>query len=127
MRYLWILLILTAQLCSGQAKKQITLDDIWTNNTFRIKSVPGFNAMKNGKTYTQIDAVNGTQVIRTYDLKSGGQGNALFDNGETTLDNKKIAFDDYSFSTDEKKLLIKSESQNIYRRSVLNRVYVYDI
>lgn len=127
MRYSWLSLLLIAQVCFGQAKKQISLDDIWTNNTFRIKSVPGFNALKSGKTYTQVDAVNGKQVIRMYDLKSGGQGDAIFDNGETTLDNKKVGVDDYSFSNDQKKMLIKAESQNIYRRSVLNRVYVYDV
>lgn len=114
-----------AQVATAQ-NKQITIEDIWRNGTFRIKSVPGFNAMKDGKRYTKIDADAGKQVIRVYDLATGQPGTVLFDNAQQ-YKGKTIMVDDYSFSDDEQKLLLLAESQNIYRRSVLHRVYVYDI
>src|SRR5690606_11279545 len=94
--------------------------------TFRIKNVPGFNAMKDGKRYTKIDKEGDRQVLRIYDLESGRQVQTLFDNNQKH-EGVTLHVDDYSFSDKEDKMLLKTESQNIYRRSVLNKVYVYDI
>jgi dipeptidyl-peptidase-4 len=126
MRYSWLLLLFIAQLSFAQ-KKQITLEDVWKNNTFRAKTVPGFNAMKDGKSYTQIDVDGEKQTIRVYDLKTGKQQKTLFDNGQTLAGDTRVKIDDYAFSANEQKMLLKSESQNIYRHSVLNKIYVYDI
>lgn len=123
-----LLLIATlcfAQVCIAQ-KKQITLEDVWRKNTFRIKNVPGFNAMKGGKRYTKIDKEGDRQVLRIYDLESGRQVQTLFDNNQKH-EGVTLHVDDYSFSDKEDKMLLKTESQNIYRRSVLNKVYVYEI
>jgi dipeptidyl-peptidase-4 len=121
MRYIWLPLAMLANVCFAQVKKDITVEDVWENNTFRIKSVPGFNGMKDGKRYTQIDKDGDKQIINIYDLATGKKTATLFSNP----DNYKI--DDYTFSADEQKMLIKTESQNVYRRSVLYKVYVYDI
>lgn len=126
MRYSWLALICIAQLSFAQ-KKQITLEDIWVKNTFRSKVVPGFNAMSDGKVYTQIDKEGDRQILRVYDLKTGKQDRTIFDNGEQTLQGKQLSLDDYSFSKDEKKILIRNESQPVYRRSALYRSYVYDM
>jgi len=106
--------------------KQITLEDIWRKGTFRLKSVPGFNGMKDGKRYTKIDREEGKQLIRTYDLQTGEQLSTLFDNGRK-IGEKTISIDDYKFSEGEQKLLLFSEGKNIYRRSMLYNVYVFDI
>jgi len=129
MRYLYLLLfVFSAQLAIAQdAKKQISLEDIWQKGTFRVKNVPGFNAMKDGKHYTQLDQDGKHQYIRIYDLASGEQGKTLFDNAIQKLGAKEINVEDYTFSADEQKMLLFTESQHIYRRSVLYRVYVYDI
>ncbi|MCD6064602.1 MAG: dipeptidyl aminopeptidase/acylaminoacyl peptidase, partial [Flavipsychrobacter sp.] len=126
MRYSCLALLFIAQLSFAQ-KKQITLEDIWVKNTFRTKVVPGFNAMTDGKLYTQIDKEGDRQLLRIYDLKTGKQERTIFDNGERTLDGKQLSLDDYAFSKDEKKILIRNESQPIYRRSALYRSYVYDM
>jgi dipeptidyl-peptidase-4 len=120
MRYIWLSILLVAQTAIAQTKKQITLEDVWRDNTFKIKSVPGFNAMKDGKTYTQIDEENGRQVINVYDLATGNKLRNIYSNDGA------YKIDSYEFSTNEQKILLKSESQNIYRRSILNKVYVYD-
>jgi len=128
MKYsLLIASLLIAQLANAQAKKQITMDDLFKNNTFRMKSVPGFNGMKDGKHFTKTEQKGDTQVIKKYNVETGAEVEVLFDNTKTLFNGKQLKFDDYSFSKDEKKLLLKAESQNVYRRSVLNKVYVYDI
>ncbi len=127
MRYLLLIgAFLLSQTVFAQ-NKQITLEDVWRNNTFRVKTVPGFNAMKDGKNYTQIDMVGSTQMIRTYALATGTQLNTLFDNSLQKIDNEAISISEYAFSSDERKMLLFTKPENIYRRSVLHKVYIYDI
>lgn len=129
MRYLLLFLALfSAQISFSQTgNKQITLEDLWKNYTFREKSVPGFNAMKDGKHYTELINENGHQYIRISDLETGKKGKTLFDNSKQLLDGKELIIDNYEFSQDEQKMLLFAESEHIYRRSVLNKVYVYNI
>jgi dipeptidyl-peptidase 4 len=126
MKYAGFLLMLLTQISFAQtAKKQITLEDIWKNNTFKIKSVAGFNGMKDGERYTQIDKEGDKQVINIYDLGRGKKEGIAYPG--TLVNGQKLEIDAYTFSPDEQKILIKTASQNIYRRSVLYYVFVYDI
>jgi dipeptidyl-peptidase 4 len=125
MRYLLLFITIFISTASIAQKKQITLEDIWRNGTFRIKSVPGFNAMKDGKRFTKIDAEGERQKVSIYNLETGTQERVLFDNSQKYND-KSITVEDYSFSDNEEKMLLQTESQNIYRRSVLGKMYVYD-
>jgi dipeptidyl-peptidase 4 len=108
-------------------KKQISLEDIWKNGTFRVRSVPGFNALNDGKRYTQLDIENGKQVISIYNLANGQKLNSIFDNSVNTFSGEKITVSDYRFSKDEQKIMLLCEAENIYRRSVLYRTYVFDL
>jgi len=51
----------------------------------------------------------------------------LFSLNELKADNKPTKIEDYSFSDDEKKILIASDKERIYRHSSLNKFYVYDL
>lgn len=126
--------MLILALCAGNisfaqnAKKEITLDDIWKNNTFRVKSVPGFNAMKDGKRYTQLNTDGARQSITVVNLQDGKTIDTLFNNIKLIPDDgATVVAEDYSFSNDEKKMLLKTGGKHIYRRSVLYLTYVYDI
>ncbi len=128
MRFICLVAVLCfSQLVYGQGKKQITLEDVWRDNTFKIKAVPGFNAMKDGKRYTQLDVDSGKQLINIYSLEKGKKEKTIFNSGVNTYLGAVLQVDSYSFSDDEKKLLLLTESQNIYRRSILHKVYVFDI
>jgi dipeptidyl-peptidase-4 len=108
------------------ALKSITLDDIWKDYTFRVKGVAGFNAMKDGKRYTQLDVEKKHQVIKVYNLETGIADKTLFDN-TAQFGGKELNIETYEFSKDEQKLLLFTDGEPIYRRSALHRVYVYDI
>jgi dipeptidyl-peptidase 4 len=125
---LWLFIaLLYSGIITGQEKRQITMDDLWKNGTFRVKDVPGFNAMKDGKRYTQADRDGDKMYIRVYDLQSGKQERTLFDNSTVKIGSGGLKVDDYVLSNDEQKILLLTESENIYRRSVLHRVFIYDI
>src|SRR5690606_41402261 len=50
---------------SAQTKKDLTFDDIFSRNTFMMKSVAGFNSMKNDDYFTTValNKSNSTQEI----------------------------------------------------------------
>ncbi len=103
------------------------MDDLWKNGTFRSKDVPGFNAMNDGNRYTQLDRDGKHLLIRVYNLATGRQERTLFDNGAQKYKDSVINIEGYIFSKDEKKMLLLTDGENIYRRSVLHHVYIYDI
>ncbi len=130
MRYLFIFFVsglLLSPALAQTGKKQITLEDLYKNATFRVKDVPGFNAMNDGRHYTQLDLEKGIQQINIYNLETGKKEKTIFDNTVQLFAGSSLKIESYQFSKDEQKLLLKSEGQNIYRRSVLNKVYVFDI
>ena len=125
---IWLFIaLLSVQLATAQGTKQITIDDLYKKNTFKIKDVPGFNAMKDGKHYTQIDKDSTHQYIRVYNLETGKQEKTLFDNSVQKNGANVLNVEEYVFSKDEQKMLLLTESEHIYRRSVLYKTYVYDL
>ena len=87
------------------SQKKITVEDIWQKGTFRVKGLPGFNFLKDGKHYS----ANMGDVIAKFDLTTGKQVGTIFES--------KTPFDDYAFSADESKILFATNSEQIYRRS----------
>jgi len=126
---LWLFVaLLFTQALFAQGTKQITMDDLWKNNTFRVKDVPGFKAMKDGLHYTQIDHDGDKMYIRIYNLETGKQERTLYESETIKSDDgKKVNIDNYELSADEKKMLLFANGESIYRRSALYNVYVYDI
>lgn len=118
-----ILLLLPA-LLFAQNKKQITLEDIWQKGTFSVKNVPGFNALKDGKHYTQMDEDGQLQEINVYDLAKGKKGKTLLSNN-TDGETGTITY--YTFSDDEQKILLFTKAKAVYRRSILYKVWVCDL
>lgn len=127
MRYLFLIIAAITFLHSSAQEKLITLEDIWQKGTFRVKSVPGFNAMKNGLHFTQTDREKDKIQINAYDLASGNKIKTIFDNTISKINNQSIDFEDYTFSDNNQKILLLAEGANIYRRSFLYKTYLYDL
>lgn len=106
------------------SQKQITLEDIWVNGTFQAKGVPGFNFQKDGVHYTRLSGA----VIEQYDLRTGEKSGVIFDAATvpTAAPSWKGVFDGYSFSGDESKILLKVNSEPIYRWSTKADFFVFD-
>lgn len=105
---------------TGYAQKQITVEDFTTKNTFPQKTVRGINWMKDGKFYSTLE---NNKVVK-YNITTGQPVETLVDG--STL-NPKIDIQDYSFSADEKKLLLSTDFQSIYRRSFTANYFIYDL
>ncbi|MDF1694938.1 MAG: S9 family peptidase [Saprospiraceae bacterium] len=104
-------------------QKTISTEDLWRDYTFFAKSVPGFNFLNDGKHFTRLQ----DNSIKKYDLTTGAYVEELL-SGEALKGKEGFSgsIDAYTFSQDEHRILIKSETQSIYRRSSIAKFHVFD-
>lgn len=109
---------------SANGQDAITLDKIWKNYEFINKRVPGFRFMNDGQHYTRLSQ----NTIKKFDLVTGDYvedilvGNALKD-----VSGFKGRIGSYRFNSDESMIMLKSETESIYRRSTKAYFHVYNI
>ena len=110
------------------AQQQLTNRDIWASPQFSAEYVGGLASMNDGQHYTVLDETEAGMVVDQYAYRTGQKvatlvdGTTLVPTGGTT----PIAIQGYSFSSDEKKLMIETDSEPIYRYSSYAHHYVYD-
>ena len=100
--------------------KAITLEQIWESYEFSPKGIPGFNFQNDGKHYTLLEG----SKVKQFDITSGKQTRILFDTAQVTNFTEEV--DGYQFSSDEKKILLLSQTESIYRRSRISRCVVFE-
>ena len=71
MRVYFLLFVILVQPIFSQ-EKEITLEDIWTNNTFATQSLEAFQSMKNGDFYTILNNNSYGTYMDKYDYKTSG-------------------------------------------------------
>jgi len=124
MKYITSILYLLLFTISVQAQQKITLEDIWQKGTFRTNRVAGFNFQDDGRHYTRLQR---GEIVQ-YDLTTGQQTSVLF-SGQAVAEKYSDfpgRFSSYSFSDDESRLLLKTASEQIYRRSSKANYFVWD-
>ena len=107
------------------AQDKITLEQIW-GGAFRTEQMQELQSMNNSNEYTILNYDRSSRVfsIDLYDFATLEKKSTLF----STRDFKELkVIDSYSFDTSEKKILIASNSEYIYRRSFTADFFVYDI
>ena len=104
-------------------KRDITLDDLWQNYTFYPSYIGGFNSMNDGEHYSTIEKNENGQEIIKYQFKDGKKVRTLFSSAD--FDIQRI--NNYTFSDDEKQLLLSTETEKIYRYSSKSVYYIYNI
>lgn len=107
------------------AQQKINLEELWSGG-YRTKQMDDLQAMKNSNQYTVLNANwnAGTAQVDLYDF-------ATLDKVGTLVDSKNHrelqGIDSYTFSPDEKKMLLATNSDQIYRHSFTADFYIYDI
>ncbi len=95
--------------------KEITVPQLWEEYRFYPKMVPGFNFMNDGKHYS----VKENGEIVQYDLTSGEKTGVLYSAPD-------LNFSGYSFSTDESKIILEVNKEQIYRHSSRADFYIWN-
>jgi len=114
---LFVFQFLTAQL------KEISLEDIYEKGSFPTRGIPGFKFMKDGQSYVRLQ----NSIITQYYLLSNDVKKVILDASKIENGILKDKLESFEFSTDETKLLLKTESEGIYRYSSRAIYYVYDL
>lgn len=124
MKKLFVLFyLLICVLTGAQAQQHVTLKDV-AQGTYRAQNIYGIKPMLDGEHYTQISS-DGKRIVK-YSFKTGKEVGTVFD--VTTARGCTIkSFDDYILSPDEKRILIQTETQPIYRRSFTAVYYIFDV
>lgn len=109
--------------------KQITLEDIYQKNYFGAKRIFGIRSMNNGEHYTTSGGNFSEQFIVKYEYKTGNAVDTILKNTWLKVKGKDavISMEGYEFNKDETKVLVSSESEQIYRHSTKEDYYIYDI
>ena len=117
---------ISATVATTQA--QLTNRDIWASPTFSSESVGGLASMKDGVHYTSLEEDGGQSVINQYAYRTGEKVATLVRGSELVPSGGKepVEMDGYSFSGDEKKMMIETGSEPIYRYSYYAYNYVFD-
>ena len=95
-----------------------------TSGEFAAQRISGINPLQGTDQYAQISQ-DGKKIVQ-YSFKTGKQTAVLFDVAHTqgeTID----SFDGYIMSPDGKHILIRTETQMIYRRSYKAVFYIYTV
>ncbi len=108
-------------------KKMIDLKDIWKNYTFSSETVRGVRSMNDGKNYTVLERGKSGVNLVQYNYKTGKKAATLINAKDLVFNSKPLRMQSYEFSSDEKKVLIGTEIEAIYRRSSKANFFVYDL
>ncbi|WP_333808909.1 S9 family peptidase [Flavobacterium sp.] len=124
-KYSLAVLLFVVSSLSVVAQQKITLEEIW-GGAFRTKGMDALSAMKNTNQYTVLnfDRVTRSYQIDLYDFATLEKVSTLFD---TKNHSEVKSIDSYSFDKNEKKILIATKSNPIFRHSFTAEYFIYDI
>ena len=102
-----------------------SLNQIW-DGSFRTQGLTALHSMKNGQQYSVLnfDRSTGSTSIDLYDYITFSKVKVI----ATSKTMEAIPyFTNYTFSANESKLILETNTESIFRYSVLGNYYVYDI
>ncbi len=119
-----ILFVLTS--FSINAQQKISVEEIYTG-TFRAKGMDELQAMKNTNQYTVLNSDRATrsQQIDLYDYATLKKVSTLIDS--KNFKDLSDGIDSYTFSTDEKQILIANNTNPIFRHSFTADYFLYNL
>jgi dipeptidyl-peptidase-4 len=106
-----------------KASKPFTLEELMKKRIFSAASVEGLKSMNDGLFYTILS--DDYQKLEKYSYKTGEKTATLLDLADFSETGIKMIID-YEFSADEKRILIQSDYEPLYRRSFKADYYIFD-
>ena len=101
------------------AQKAITLEDCFVYYKFYPQGATNFSYLQDGARYVEIEEGS----LHFHDVRRPGLDSVLrLQLPESTQD-----FQGFEFSKDEKKLLLRTGTEPVYRHSVLANYFIYDL
>lgn len=95
-----------------------------TGGEFYAHGIYGVNPLANGESYSQL--VDGKRIVVS-SFKTGEQTGVLFDADNTKGKVKVSRIDGYIMSPNQKNILLRTQTQSIYRHSTTAVYYIYNV
>jgi len=106
------------------SKNKVELEDIWARYRFSAAGASDFNWMKDDRFYSVLEEGK----IEKYSIESQKSTGTILDmRNLESAEGEVIKPEQYSFSPDEKKVLLMMEIEPIYRHSSKEKCFVYDL
>lgn len=120
--------LLVALTTALPAQEPLDNKTIWGSSTFSAEYVGGLASMKDGQTYTALEQEKDATMIVQYAYKTGNKVATLVNSTDLVPAGSRTPIDleGYSFSGDEKKMMLQTATEPIYRYSFYAHHYVYD-
>lgn len=120
------MVLFVASLFSATAQQKITVEEIYRGE-FRTKGMDALQSMKNTNQYTVLntDRTSRSQQIDLYDFATLKKVATLLDTKSHT--DLADGIDSYTFSNDEKQILIANNTSPIFRHSFTATYYLYNL
>lgn len=113
----------------AQAERQLTVERMFNDPAFRLRGLPAVQWMRDGNrfTFVQTDSAGVTHLVAE-DARTGTRtrlvdGSRLVPAGAT----EPIEIEDYHWSDDERRLVIFTNTQPVWRQNTKGEFYVYDL
>jgi len=106
------------------AQNSLSLDSLW-GGVYNAERLEAIRSMKDGVSFTVLKGLredDDNQVVQYY-YKKPKEGTILVDSGDYSEIER---FSDYTFSKNEKKILLESDAIPIYRRSKVADYWIFD-
>jgi dipeptidyl-peptidase 4 len=122
--YLFIILFFSS--ISFAQDNEITLEDLLIKGKYRAQTIGSVIHLNDGEHYVMRDS---SKNIIEYEYATGNRTKVLLSTEDFTnvSELSSAAIEDFSFSPDEKYLLIGTETEIIYRYSTIVYNYIWDI
>lgn len=95
-----------------------------TGGEFYAHGIYGVNPLADGESYSQL--VDGKRIVVS-SFKTGEQTSVLFDADNTKGKVKVSRIDGYIMSPNQKNILLRTQTQSIYRHSTTAVYYIYNV
>ena len=120
-----ICLIFASTFLTGQ---ELSVEKIWKNYEFFGASIDGFRSMKDGGYFTKTSNKKGQKTITKHEFSNyEGDGEVLVTAALLKYKGETLQMDDYFFNENESKVLITTNTMNIYRHSYSAVYYLLDL
>lgn len=125
-KILLVLIVLFSPLMSATGMAEngpLSLKSI-TGGEFYAHGIYGVNPLADGESYSQL--VDGKRIVVS-SFKTGEQTGVLFDADNTKGKVKVSRIDGYIMSPNQKNILLRTQTQSIYRHSTTAVYYIYNV
>jgi dipeptidyl-peptidase-4 len=117
-----ILVIICTAFFSNAQNNQLSLSDIWLSYKFVAQGISEIESMNDGEHYTILK----NNAIVQYKYKNGKEVKTLLSGKDLLYNDQRLSIQEYTFSSDETKVLLTTNTESIYRHSYRADYFVYD-